>query len=230
LFYGEASLTGVNSVFTLPADFGRVILFRDENGNKVFPMQSQEERRLVSSSGRQRIYYRMGNTLVLDKTGVSKTYTLIYIKKPRDVHHGMASAGGALSITLATAAPKIVDYFNGMTIENKTKDWVDTISDYSTARVATLAAQTAAASDYYGIVPELPEWSHHLISPRASYKVAKESPVGQRKPDTMDYKDWLEMVRTTLVEFAAPSGDFDWEEMFTSFEPNVPQTLGIIGE
>lgn len=226
LFLEEASLTGSSSVFTLPWDFGRLILFRDKDGNKVYPMQ-QVERRLAASTGRKRLYYRKGNTLVLDRSGISDTYTLIYLKKPRDVHHGKATAGGAASITLATTAPKIADYFNGMTLENITSDWVDTIDDYSAARVATIS-ETGAENDYYGIVPEIPEWAHHLIAPGAVYYTAQESPVGQKKPTATEYNTWMEKVRKTLVEFAAPSGDMDWEELFTAYEPSVPPGIGII--
>lgn len=230
LFMAEASLVGSNSVFTLPWDFGRLILFRDENGAKVYPMH-QEERRLNASTGKKRLYYRLGNTLVLDQTGIGNTYSLVYIKKPRNIHWGKASAGAALSLTLeAATAPKIADYFNGMTIEDITGDFVDTISDYSAARVATLATGTGSTNDYYGIVPEIPEWAHHLIAPRAVFLTSTQTPVGQKQPAGGEQSTWYDMVRETLVEFAAPSGDVDWEELFTAYEPKVPPGIGIISE
>jgi len=228
LFLGEASLTGVNSVFTLPWDFGKLLLFNNDKGRKVYPI-AQDERKPTDSTGSDRLYYRKGNTLVLDKSGITKTYDLIYRKKPRNIHLGKASAGAATSITLdVTYAPKIADYFNGMTIENITQDWVDEIDDYTAARVATIS-ETAAANDYYGIVPEIPEEVHHLIAPRATMLIVEESPVGQKTNVSGDeYNTWLEQLKVALLEITDESGDTDWEEMFTSFEPNVPLGSGII--
>ena len=153
-FLEQTDLVASSSVLTLPWNFGRLRYLRDSAGRQVHPI-IQEDRRLTNESGSQYLYYRKGNTLLIDKFGLSDTFTLIYWKKPRDIHQGRASAGGALSITLQAIAKKIADYYNGMIIENSTQDWVDTIDDYTAARVATIT-ETAAAKDYYVIVSEFP--------------------------------------------------------------------------
>ena len=220
LFLGESDLVGVNSVFTLPWDFGKLEWFKDNYGRKVHEI-GEAQRRWADSDGSKRLYRRVGNTLVLDMAGIGLTYTLVYRKKPRDIHNGTAAGGGALSITLSTSAPKVADYYNGMIVENITKDWIDTISDYSAARVATIAAETAATSDFYGLVPEIPEWSHFLIAPRAALMVRAEHPLVKRKPTNSDYQDYNNLVRTTLLENAGPPGDQEVEELFLDFEPRA---------
>jgi hypothetical protein len=225
LFLEQADVTGVDSVFALPWDFGTLVVFKNEYGHKVYSIE-QDERRLVNSAGNERGYYRKGQSLVLDKPGITKTFKIIYRKKPRNIHTGKASAGSASSITLSTTAPKIADYLKGMLIENVDKDWVDTISDYTAARVATVT-QTSEADDYYGLVPEIPEWSHDLIAPRAAYLVSQESPVGQKRVSGNEYNDWLSQFRQRLIDYTDP-GDTDWEELFTSYEPKVPPGVGII--
>jgi len=174
-FEEEIELTGVNSVYTLPADFGQLRYFKDSDGNQIHPI-STNQRRKTSGAGNGNLYYRKGNTLVIDKAGATEVCTLIYYRKCRDLDQGKASAGGAASITLATSAKKLIDYYNGLTIENITKDWVDTISDYSAARVATVL-ETAAANDYYGIVCDMPEPFHHLYVPRAVFEITGNFPV-----------------------------------------------------
>lgn len=164
LFLEETNLTAVSSVFTLPWDFGKLIYFKDNEGRKVSEI-SEDRRRFTQSTGSKRLYRRVGNTLVLDQAGASDTYTLVYKRKPRKIHHGLVVAGSALSMTFGSAAPKIADYFNGMTVENVTADWVDTVSDYTALRVATIAAQSPTKNDAYGLVPEIPEWAHLLIAP-----------------------------------------------------------------
>jgi len=220
LFLEEVDLTGVNSVYTLPWDFGRLIYFKNNEGVKVTKID-ETQRRLTNSTGSEMTYRRVGNTLVLDQAGGSKVYTLIYMRKPRIVHHGLVVAGSALSMTFCTQAPKIADYFNGMVVENITGDWVDTVSDYSAARVATIAAETPALNEAYGLVPEIPDWSHDLIAPRASLAIRMEHPLAKRKPNAQDILKSNDMLRSTLVEFTAPGGDQEYEDIFTNFGPKV---------
>lgn len=216
-FLEETSLTGVNSVFTLPADFGKLIYFKDDNGYRVYPIGvSQFKTR--DSDGSDRHYYRKSNTLVLDKTGVTSTYTLYYQRKCRDVHMGQASAGAATSMTLSsTYAPKVADYYNGMTVENITKDWVDTIDDYSAARVATIS-ETAAASDWYGIVPDIPEPFHELIAPKTILAVRNEFPKVKRKPTRNDLNEFAEQLAFALNAFASADGDTPIDELFANYD------------
>jgi len=212
-FLTEVSLTPTSSVYTLPADFGSLIWFKDENGYQVYPV-TVDRLKTTNATGSDRMYYRKANTLVLDKTGVSTAYTLYYKKKARDIHTGSASAGAATSITLSsTYASKIADHYNGMTIENITQDWVDTIDDYSAARVATIS-ETAAASDYYGIVPDIPEMFHTLIAPKAILDVRLESPVVKRKSAKADKDNFWEMLIETLRAYAGSAQDIELDDIF----------------
>lgn len=220
LFLQEVDLVGVNSVFTLPWDFGKLVYFKDNYGLKISEI-NESQRKLSDDSGSKRLYRRVGNTLVLDKSGSTDTYTLLYLKKPRDVHHGLVVTGSSLSMTLCIKAVKIADYYNGMVVENETADWVDTISDYTAARVATIAAETPAKNEAYGLVPEIPDWAHDLIAPKAILAIRLQHPLSKRKPTAQDFTEHRELMRQTLLQFAAPSDDVDYEEMFTSYEPNV---------
>jgi len=220
LFLEESSLTAVSSVFTLPWNFGRLISFKDEYGVKVTPI-TDDERRLVNATGSDMIYRRVGNTLVLDKAGISKTYTLNYMRKPRDIHHGLVVAGSAGSMTFCTQAPKVADYFNGMVVEDVTADWVDIVSDYSAARVATIATETPVKNDAYGLVPEIPDWSHILIAPRATLMIRQEHPLTKRRPATQDYNEYRELLRTTLLEFTQESEDHEVADIFSDYTPKA---------
>lgn len=224
-FFETASLTGVDSVYTRPADFGRLLYFKDENGRQVRPIQ-ERSRRLTNSTGSDRLYTPRNNTLVLDKSGITKTYTLFYYRRARDLDYGQSSAGGALSITLATSAKKIVDYYNGMKIENVTDDWVDTITDYTAGRVATIT-NTGAASKYYGIVSDLPEMFHDLIAPRAVLEIKGESTIAEEKPSAADRNNFMENLRETLRAYAGPALDVDPNSLIEDFGP-VNVRLGII--
>ena len=77
IFLKEADITGVNSVFTLPWDFGYVGEFRDNNGYKVYPIKP-ENFKLTDSSGSKTLYYRKSNTFVVDKSSITDTYKLYY--------------------------------------------------------------------------------------------------------------------------------------------------------
>lgn len=218
-FLKEESLTAVDSVFTLPSDFGKLVLFRDPYGQKVYSI-NQDERRLNSNTGSERLYYQKGQTLVLDKAGIGDTYTLVYRRKPRDIHHGKASAGALNSITLdAKYAPKIADYFNDMVLEDVTGDAVYTITDYSAARVATISG-TGVAGNFYGLVPEIPEWAHVLIAPKAVI-YCKLHPKTKEKPSKTELAAYQDMFTILFREYATPDEDMNWEEMFTSFEPKT---------
>lgn len=222
-FLEETTLTGVNSVYTLPWDFGRLLYFKNEAGRQVYPT-SIKKLRLTNETGSDRLYYKKGNTLVLDKAGVTESYVLLYYKKPLDLEQGQAAAGAATSITLATSAKKIADYYNSQLIENITKDWVDTITDYSTARVATIT-ETAAANDFYGTISNLPEMFHHLIAPKAIMLVKASSPVVQEKPSRQEISDWNEQLIETLRAFVG-SDDSDPEELFLDYDQNQSAGYG----
>lgn len=220
VFLKSASLTGVSSVYTLPADF--FILRRFENGDKIKirPM-NLDEKHVSDTAGSEYHYYRKGNTLVMDKDSMTDACTLWYFSRCRDLNQGMSSAGAALSLTLATTARKEADYYNNMIVENVTDDWTDTISDYSAARVCTLVAQTGAASKYYGIVSELPETFHHLIGPRAII-LMKDIIRSPEKPTVTELRAFQEMLAEALRSYAGTMhGDVTWSSIFESFESYV---------
>lgn len=220
VFETEAALTGVASVYTLPADFGILRYFKDSDGYQIYPID-QNQRRKTGETGSDQHYYRRGNTLVLDKAGITEVCTLIYYKKCRDITQGQSSAGAAGSITLATTAKKIADYYNGMMIENVTKDWTDTITDYSSARVATIT-ETAAASDYYGLICEMPEAFHHLYIPRAIFEITGNFPIVQDRPTVGGTKSlgmtlFNENLMMAIQAFAGDSLDTYVEDLWCSY-------------
>ena len=225
LFFKETTITGVNSVFTLPPDFGRVYQFRDQDGLKVFP-SSPSSIPTSGGEGSTRLYYRKGDTLATTKAGVSDTYTLYYYTEPRHIHLGQASAGAATSITLdSTYAPKLADFYNGMQIENITQDWVDTIDDYTSARVATIS-ETAAASDWYGIVTDIPREFSHLIAPRAVLLAKERHPASQEKPGTSEIAQWQQDVEKALLAYGGEGDDVLIEDIWTDFNMQ-PAGAGI---
>lgn len=228
MFTKAETLNGVDSVYTLPWDYAKLELFRDSNGYKINPI-GEDERAPTGSSGSRYCYYRRGNTLVLDKSGITADCELIYTSKPRRIHCGIASAGAAKSITLSTDfAPKIADYFNSMLIENVTGDWVDTITDYSEARVATIA-ETGAKGNIYGLVSELPDWSHELIAPRAILHFKATNPLVKSRPTREEVEDFKELLITTLRMYLPKDGaETDWADMFTSFGPSTLAAGGFI--
>jgi hypothetical protein len=224
-FLESTDITGVASVYTLPADFGRLVQFRDENGRQVYSLKVKQLK-LEASTGNDSYYYKKGNTLVLDKDDITETYKLWYYRKTRNITYGKATAGSALSITLASNASKIVDYYNDMIIENITQDWFDTIDDYSTARVATIT-ETAALNDYYGIISDIPEPFHFLIPMKATIDLKASSPLAMDKIDKTEVFLFQEQLDQTLAAFAPiVEDDVSIEDIFVNYETNIP--IGII--
>jgi len=216
-FLQTSSLTGVSSVYTLPWDFGKLRYFKDENDRKVYRV-GQEGRKISGEGGSDNLYYRKGNTLVLDKDSITETYTLEYFRKPRDLDTGVAAAGAATSITLATSAKAIADHYNGMEIEVATgTTFIDTITDYTAARVATIT-NTGVVSTYYGIVSDLPEMFHHLIAPKAIHIVKNDSPVIQEKPTSGSIAEWNADMLESLRSYAGTNLDDDVEDLFLDYQ------------
>jgi len=213
-FRVEVDLAGVDSVFTLPANFGALEWFKNNNGHQVYPMEAKD----ISPSGTSKLhYYRKGNTLILDKSGCTDTFTLFYRWKPRKIFSGKSTAGASTSITFPTTASKVVDFYNDMVIENITQDWTDTVSDYSTSRVATIT-ETAAKDDYFGLVSELPETFHHLITQRASMRLRASSPIAQNPVTKQEVELFNEDLIGTLRAYAGSGEDVDMVEIFSDFD------------
>lgn len=218
----STTITGVASVFALPFDFGKLVVFKDENLRKVFPI-SIDRLKISSSTGSKRLYYRKGTNLVLDQDSVTDTYTLWYYKKARDLDQGKAAGTN----TLASTAVPIADYYNNMEIENVTDGEVSTITDYSAARVVTITNQMDA-DDYYGIISDMPESFHHLIAPRAIIRLKDTSPISFEKSSTQERANFTEDLIETIKAYAGMREDIDMEEIFLDLEPYSPQGLGII--
>ena len=215
LFLTSGNVTGSSGVYTIPSDLYKLSNIVNSDGDKIYPI-SHKIKHLSGSTGSSNQYYQKGNTIVIDN-GSSNTLTFWYYKVPKDLTQGMSSAGGALSLTLATTAKTIADYYNNIIIENITDGWSDTISDYSALRVATIT-QTGAASKYYGTISELPLEFHHLISRRATLmlKSAVVSPMDVKAPEVADFRDDL---IETLRAFSGSRENVSLDEVFYEFAP-----------
>lgn len=218
-FYTSSTVTGSSGVYTIPSGLVRLSHIVDSNGNILNPINIRQKH-LSNTSGSDYLYYRYGNTIVRD-SGNSDALTFYYYKQPIDLTQGMSSAGGSLSLTLATTAKASADYYNGSVIENITDGWDATISDYTSGRVATLSSGTGAASKYYGTVSTLPEQFHHLISRRATLLLKKTTTAPQR-PDVGEVADFREDLAETLRAFAGTShSDTPLSDLFYDFENYV---------
>jgi hypothetical protein len=230
VFYTTVDLTGVNSVYTLPWDFGRVLQFEDSDGNKIFP-SSAKSTPIGSDVGNERLYYRSGNTFVLNKAGVTDTCTLKYFKQPRKLTWGKAVAGsGALSLTMEASDVTVLrnDYYNGFIIDNYTQALSTTISDFvASTRVATTAAITWATSDIYGTVSDLPPEMHYLIAPMATILIKSQHPAAQERPTKEEMAMWGEMFMETLNAFTTSPEDIPLESVFCDFAPGNTLGYGI---
>ncbi len=216
LFLTSASLTFSSSVATLPTDCFKIREIDDSEGIPLTAID-MGQRHVGSYTGDKYSYYRYGNTIRVDRDSISETGTIWYYKRFREITMGMSSAGGALSLTLASNARGIVDYYNNMTIENITDNWVDTISDYTAARVCTLAAQTGAASKYYGIVSELPEIFHNILEERAIIQV-KQHPKAPFKITQQDLALNMENLRFAMTAYAGTNtGDINVDNTINDF-------------
>jgi len=167
LFFKSVSLTPSSNRLTLPWDFYRKRRLENADKYEMF-VEGLDDKITEDEAGTGRLFYWQGGYIYIDDESYTEALTLYYISKPRDIHSGMTSAGGALSATLDVAyAKKLADYYNGMGIENITDVGApDTITDYTAALVATVSG-TWAASKYYGLVSELPEPLHQYIARRA---------------------------------------------------------------
>ena len=225
IFYTSASVTVTSSVITLPHDFGRILQLEDEDGYKVFPSSA----RITPVSGREgsdMLYYRKGNTFVLNKSGVSNTYTIKYYKQPRKMTYGAAGAGSGLN-SLILAATDLSsgrnDYYNDLTIDNYTQGLYATISDYvGSTRVATTDNTiTWATSDVYGTIPDLPQELHVLVAPLAVILIKSEHPAAQERPGAAETKMWAEMFMEAIVGLSNQPEDISLEAIFCDFGSSI---------
>lgn len=221
-FIQEASIAGVNSVFALPANFGKLVLFRDQYLRKVYSI-AQVERRQADHSGSERLYYQKGRSLYLDAVGISATYSLIYKPRARRIHQGRTAEDGTDSLVMEVAQRAVTDdFYNGMIVENESSHWAAEITDYDgSTGVATTTGFDSVLSDHYALVPDLPEWAHVLIAPGATI-ACKLAPFSKEPPSQKEIDAYKGLTQVVLNEYAAlEDDDQDVVEMFTNFPPNV---------
>lgn len=225
LFYKSASVTVTSSIITLPYDYGRILQLEDENGYKVWSSTAKVTP-VTGQTGIENLYYRSANTFVLNKTGVSATYTLKYYRQPHKMTYGAAASGSGLN-ALKMAATDLTsgrnDYYNDIVVDNYTQQLYATISDYvGSTRVATTDNTiTWAENDVYGTVPDLPTEMHILVAPLAVILIKSEHPAAQERPTAAEVKMWAEMFMETLVAFSNQPEDISMESIFCDFGHSV---------
>ncbi len=221
---GPEDIAVTSSVITLPSDFGELEELRDGNGAKVY-RSGVKNLPANGSDGSKRAYYRKGNTLVLNRSGITDTYSIAYIRKPRDLDQGAASSGN----TLATTAVPVDDYYNGMYIESITGSWAGEISDYTAGRVITVSGQTLTSGHYYGIISDLPYEFHKHIVPRATILCKAAHPSSQEKPSAGDVQLWSKSVADTFRAFAGNKADVDPESIWCDSDRALSGGFSIPG-
>ncbi len=215
-FTTEIDITGVDSVYTLPWDYGSLIQFENEDGRLVLP--SSVKRTPVSGNdGSDRLYYKKGRTLVLNKSGVTKTYTLKYYTKPRDLNFGQAqSSSGSGSLRMQNTAKAKDDYYNGVVFDNFTAAFEGTCTDYAATNYVATVLGTWTEDDWYGTVSEMPEEFHFLIHFWATI-LMKEHPASQEKPTKREYEHFQEMLDATLTGFTGQPSDISATDIWCDF-------------
>ncbi|MEJ5360139.1 MAG: hypothetical protein WHT06_15875 [Desulfobacterales bacterium] len=202
----------------LPVNFGRLLEIRNPDGTRGAGIGVPERARRPEWGSKLRYYFK-GNRIVIDSNQPDSLYTLAYLRRPREIHHGVidgASITSPYTITLDEAAKKVASYYDGMLIEIVSEDAVETIQSYTAARVATVASAHSVGS-WYGLVPDIPEWAHNLIAPRAVIR-CKTHPASPEKPSPAEIRDYQEMLRQTISTFAAPKTPTNWETIFVSHD------------
>ncbi|MBL0716799.1 MAG: hypothetical protein JJV89_02010 [Desulfosarcina sp.] len=221
LFTAIIELTGVDSVYTLPANFSTIEWFKDNSGVPIVPIQHKY---IVPTAytGLKNTYYRVGNELRINRSGIVEVCTLYYRWKPRKITSGKSTDGALNSITLDINAVDRPNYYEGMILENITQDWSSEIDLYRTSvankRVATMEDDTVTCDtgDYYGIVSDLPEEFHPLITAKATIMM-KSTPLSQDKPSRSEINDFEMVFIETLRAFAGTAVDVNIDELFTNY-------------
>jgi hypothetical protein len=216
LFLTSKGVTGTAGVYTIPSDIYRLSHIVNSKGDRINPI-SVKVKHLTDSSGSDYLYYRSGNTIVRDGGG-SDTITFHYYKIARDLTQGQSVGGSSTSIILGRNAKGVADFYNGVTIENISDNWSDTITDYTAARVATIATRSSAGK-FYGTVSELPEAWHSLISKKAVL-LMKDSTVSPQRAEANEISNFREDLVETLRAFCG-TGDINPSELFYDFRPFV---------
>ena len=218
LFLKRESLVFTDSVAVLPVDCYKIQSILDAAYSPIVPI-GINERQSIPGSGSRYKYYRYGNNIQVEKDAISESGTIWYYSRCRDLTMGLSTAGGVKSLTLATSARAQADYYNGMKIENVSKDWLDLITDYEADRECILEVETGDAEEYYGLVPELPEDFHGLIEERAIIEV-KQHPKAPFKVTAEDIEIFNGNFRSVMIGFAGTNtGDINIDALINDFTP-----------
>lgn len=216
IFLTSSSVSGTAGVYTIPADLFQLVNVTNSNGDRINPI-SVKVKHLQNSSGSDYLYYRSGNTIVRDGGG-SDALTFNYYKAVRDLTQGQSAGGSATTITLGRNAKGVADYYNSVVLENVSDNWSANISDYTSARVATVGTRSSSGK-FYGTVSELPDPFHSLITKKAVL-LLKDTIVSPQRPEASEISNFREELVDTLRAFTG-TGDMNIAELFYSFRPYV---------
>ncbi len=222
--YATASSVASQESYTIPADaYGKVIRYFERetsSGSKVPYLACDVSDRdkyssdplenwLMSHYGQG--YYRFYLTdndasplPVIDVTGTGNLY-MHYTKRLPDLDFNVVpSNAGATNLTLGTTAQAIDNYYNNYRVTivgtGGGQDQTKTITDYSTARVCTVATWTVnpTTSDYYAIECELGKEFEDLLIHRALYALYLKMGVNYAPIAGMHLNDFREMWNDTV--------------------------------
>jgi len=170
----STSVTPSASVITLPADCSKPIFMEQtSNGAPIRWLNSVAYRRVSREVGTSldttgsREAYPLRATLEVNQVSYTEPCTLWYQVRVPDLVAGTAAAGAATSLTLPDdrVSRRIVDYYNGVSIEiisGTGTAGLDTITDYTAARVCTVTG-TYDATTVFGSISMLPEEVHPVL-------------------------------------------------------------------
>ena len=209
------SVTPVASVIDLPIDCAKVVYLEETVSGAPISWNVNISERRVSRLGQGSFAlgnleaYPLMDQVVINQDSYTTACTLWYQIRVPDLHVGTASTGAATSITLddndgagvssgGFGAKKIADYYNGVGLVctgGTGVGTVDTITDYTAARVATVTG-TYDNTSIYGTVSMLPEESHTVMLLGAVLKALA-------KPSSAIDPKYFEYYRTEYKEAKA---------------------------
>jgi hypothetical protein len=220
IFTVETSIPAVNSVIALPPDFGKIQLLRDQYGLKVSPI-AQDQRHYTQWEGSQLHYYRKADNLVIDKDGCTDTFSLVYTRIPREIHHGLLLVDYPqippipLNATYLQKPPAstVDEYYTGMEFKDLTQDFNGIVLDYRgvDGKITFMGmTEQLVAGDQYAFYPDMPGWTHDIVVQRATLML-KQLPFSQFKPTKEDFDSYAIHLRTIINEYvSAGDDDLEW--------------------
>lgn len=165
----EGTITLTDSEGSLPSDCAKPVYMEDSNGYVIpinLTVREKKRSEFVNTAFEEstKIAYLVGNTLVVNQTGLSGTYTLWYVKRFVELAWGTCGANCAASALHldSTMNPSITnDYYNGVGVvvydATAGVNLDTTITDYVGSTLIATITGTPVQNDYYGTKIELPE-------------------------------------------------------------------------